>query len=378
MSDYVLQSLARANGVSLDTGNFSWEPQLRNGGRFVFARADCKCPNQKMPFSGRQAWSHGRRKSLQARYLMPSIAFETLIDDSLAKITTVSQLQSLINKQVLSLVNDYEDGKWQYKRFQRYLWDNIAQTALSERERAALADCSQSSLVAAAANLRLTDKDDIGQGSEIAEVFLYGIMRNHFNALPVVPKIFYKQNVKDNAKGADSVHIVVNSAGDDFTLWFGEAKFYSSIEDSRLDSVVNSVFGSLNTEKLRKENAIITNVSDIDQLTMSEKLRAKIKAALSSQVSIDHLKSRIHVPILLLHQCKNTASNLDLSTKYKDEIVVEHTKRAEAYFAKQVAKSAAVFKYNEITFHIILFPVPNKKLIVDHFLNAVTFYKGQA
>lgn len=71
-------------------------------------------------------------------------------------------------------------------------------------------------------NLRLVDTDN-GQGSEIAEIVLYGIMRYYYGALPVVPKIF----ANDNAKGADSVHIVLDDKGD-FTLWLGEAKFYSN------------------------------------------------------------------------------------------------------------------------------------------------------
>lgn len=183
---------------------------------------------------------------------MASIAFDTFIDESLAKITKVSQLKALLNKRILTIVNDFEDGNWRYNRFQRYLWDNIAQTALSERERASLFDNSHSSLVAAAQNLRLTDRDEVGQGSEIAEVFLYGVMKHHYKALPVVPKIFYKQNNQDNAKGADSVHIVINEDKSDFTLWFGEAKFYNSIANSRLDAVVSSVYESLGTDKLKK------------------------------------------------------------------------------------------------------------------------------
>jgi hypothetical protein len=186
---------------------------------------------------------------------MAGSAFDILIDDSLAGITTVPQLKDLLNKRVLSLINDFEDAHWRYPKFQNYLWDNVAQTALSQRERLALVDNSHSSLVAAARNLRLTDKDEKGEGSEIAEVFLYGLMRDRFGALPVVPKIFYKQNSQDNAKGADSVHIVVS--GNDFTLWFGEAKFYNSIADSRLDAVVSSVLKALSTDKLKKENAII-------------------------------------------------------------------------------------------------------------------------
>ena len=65
-------------------------------------------------------------------------------------------------------------------------------------------------------NLRLVDRDN-GQGSVIAEIVLYGIMRYHYEALPVVPKIFYKQNANDNAKGADSVHIILDDKGN-FTL----------------------------------------------------------------------------------------------------------------------------------------------------------------
>lgn len=306
---------------------------------------------------------------------MPGVAFEILYDDSLAKITTFSQLNTLVNKHVMSFINDFEDTKWRYLKFQSYLWDNIALTALSERERAALVNQSYSSLVAAAQNLRLTDDDKVGQGSEIAEVFLYGIMRHRFGALPVVPKIFYKQNTQDNAKGADSVHIVVKD--NDFTLWFGEAKFYNSISDARLDKIVESVINSLSTDKMKKENSIITSVSDMDRLDIPPDLCARIKKALDNRESIDKLKPRIHIPILLLHECSITAKAQDISAAYKEEILSFHKDRAESYFRKQIEKSGSIHKYNDINFHIILFPVPSKKIIVDAFMKAAAFYKGQ-
>lgn len=306
---------------------------------------------------------------------MAGLAFEILVDDTLAGVTSVSELTSLVNKRVLSLINDFEDAEWRYPKFQSYLWDNIAQTALSEKERSALVDQSHSSLIAAAQNLKLTDNDEIGQGSEIAEVFLYGLMRHRFGALPVVPKIFYKQNVQDNAKGADSVHIVVND--NDFTLWFGEVKFYNSISDARLDSVVTSVMNSLSTSKLKKENAIITSVSDLDRLPIEAELRNKIKASLDNRESIDQLKSKIHIPILLLHECSTTSGAKNMTDDYKGKIVTFHKDRANAYFLKQIAKSGSVHKYDDLNFHIILFPVPSKRKIVDAFVEAVAFYKGQ-
>ncbi len=361
---------------TLDTRLFSWEPNKRRGNKGGLVNADCDQEIRREAVSSCPFWTVSFLSTARVIRWMTSIGFETLIDDSLATITNIAQLKALVNKRIFSLINDFEEGKWQHSRFQNYLWDNIAQTALSERERAALINQSHSTLVAAARNLRLTDKDEVGQGSEIAEVFLYGVMRNHYKALPVVPKIFYKQNVQDNAKGADSVHIVVNEAGDDFSLWFGEAKFYNSIADARLDAVVSSVYASLDVGKLRKENSIITNVSDIDQLILAEPLRDKIKAALSSQVSIDHLKQKIHVPILIIHQCGDTSACAALSDEYKNQISAYHTDRAEAYFLRQLAGSSKIHKYNDIKFHLILFPVPNKKAIVDAFVGAVSYFKG--
>lgn len=306
---------------------------------------------------------------------MAAHSFEILVDETLANITTTPQLINSIEKRVLSLVNDFEDAQWRFPKFQSYLWDNIAQTALSDKERAALVDQSHSSLVAAARNLRLTDNDEIGQGSEIAEVFLYGLMRHQFGALPIVPKIFYKQNVQDNAKGADSVHIVIE--GDDFSLWFGEAKFYNSIADSRLDAVVTSVINSLSTDKLKKENAIITSLSDLDGLPLMPELRAKIKSALDNRESIDSIKPKIHIPILILHECQITSGEHEITAAYRAKMIAFHKERADAYFRKQLAQAGAIHKYNDIKFHMILFPVPSKKKIVDAFVEAVAFYKGQ-
>lgn len=306
---------------------------------------------------------------------MAAVAFEILLDDSLSNVTEVSALKAAANKALLSLINDFEDGNWRYPKFRNFLWDNIAETALSAKERASLVNQNHSSLVAAAKNLRLTDKDKIGSGSEIAEVFLYGVMKDHFNAQPVVPKIFYKQNAQDNAKGADSVHIVVE--GDDFTLWFGEAKFYNSIEDTRLDEVVQSVYNALASDKLKKENTIITSISDIDNLNIPTDVIARIKSALEPKESLDSIKSRIRIPILLLHECEITSKQGVLTKEYKDEILNFHKARAEAYFSKQIKKASSVHMYGDIKFHIILFPVPNKSQIVKEFVESVAYYKGQ-
>lgn len=302
--------------------------------------------------------------------------FEILVDDHYLKIFSDTALTPVDNKKVLSLANDFEDEKWRYEKFENFIWDNIALTALSAQEREKLTGQSRSTLRESAKNLRLTDKaGDIGQGSELAEIVLYGIMHHHYGALPVVPKIFYKQNVQDNAKGADSVHVVLEG-DDDFSLWFGEAKFFNSIEDARLPAVVKSVGNSLDTAKLKKENSIITNASDIDRLVANPELAAKIKGALAAKNSIDQIKPKIHVPILLLHECSITASTKEMNDAYRKNVRKYHLERASAYFEKQIAAlSGTVAKYAEIKFHIILFPIPNREKLIEQFSKEVAFHK---
>ena len=301
--------------------------------------------------------------------------FATVIDEKFEELINDPIQGSIANKFVLSLANGFENGKWRLSSFHSFIWDNIKETALSAQERNSLIGMESSILDAAAKNLRLTDKeDDIGKGSELAEIVLYGIMRHHYHALPVVPKIFYKQNAQDNAKGADSVHIVVDE-NEDFTLWFGEAKFYTSIEDVRLGTIVTSVKNSLHKDKISKENAIISNVSDIDHLGLSDDLKMRIKDSLSQQRSLDELKPKINIPILLIHECQITKKAIEFTDDYKKELATYHLERAISYYTKQLKGLTDIFKYDHITFHLILLPVPSKKEIVDKFVAKVEFLK---
>ncbi|HET7331504.1 MAG TPA: DUF1837 domain-containing protein [Dyella sp.] len=279
---------------------------------------------------------------------------------------------------VLSLANDFEDAEWRHSRFQNFIWNNIAQTALSKRERESLAGEPHSLLARAAKSLRLTDKsNDVGAGSELAEAFLYGVMSHYFNALSVVPKIFYKQNSQDNAKGADSVHITVVD-DTDFRLWFGECKFYNSIEDSRLSSIIESVGESLRSDKIKKENSIICNVSDLKELNIGDALKNNIESALSQELSLDELKPKLCIPIMLLHECAITAGVNSWSQPYEDEVTAFHRERAQTYLKKQlVSLGAKIHLYDSITFHVILFPVPDKAKAIKQFLDAVNFYRSQ-
>lgn len=115
---------------------------------------------------------------------------------------------------------------------------------------------------------------------------------------------------------------------------------------------------------------------DIDSLIGNETLRNSIKAALSPRESIDLIKPKLHIPILLLYECTITQKQSVVSDYYKNELIEYHKNRAESFFKKQLSKIGGIPHYSEIKFHLILFPVPLKKTIVDRFVSMADFYKN--
>ncbi|MBN1839903.1 MAG: DUF1837 domain-containing protein [Campylobacterales bacterium] len=301
-----------------------------------------------------------------------SVIFDVVVDDILQNLSTEEINPN--NKALLSLVNGFESGKWRRQQFEHFIWNNIKETALSQTEREALIGDEKTILTKSAKNLRLVSGEE--SGGEIGEILLYGIMKKYYSALPVVPKIFYKQNRNDFAKGADSIHITLNNDGT-FSLWLGEAKFYNSIDDARLNSIVDSVHNMFIDDKLRKELSIVTSTKDLDLFIKDEVLLAEIKNKLSDGISLDDIKQQLHIPILILHECNITKDNTDSFEKYKENIMTEHIKKAEVFMKKQDTKFSDVYNYHEVKFHLILFPVPNKSILVDKFSKTAIFERDE-
>lgn len=278
------------------------------------------------------------------------------------------------NDFLLSVINGFEDDHWLRKNFQNFIFNNIAMTALTAEERQKCIEADYSALTESAKHLRLVD--DNGKGSEIAEIVLYGIMKHHFNAISAIPKIFYKQNDQDNAKGADAVHIVIID-DNDFQLWLGEAKFYNNLEDARFYEPIKSVNQMLTTKILRKELSILTSINELYN-QLDKDMATRVKNALSGDCSIDDIKNKIHVPILLLHECQITAGTKRLTDDYKNAIIAYHKDRAISYFKAHINKLSQIPNYENIQFHLILFPVPDKGAIVEWFLKRAKDLKDDA
>lgn len=269
------------------------------------------------------------------------------------------------NEHISGIVNDFEDGEWRYEHFMDFIWDYLPDTALSYREREIeYVQRHHSIQKLAKSNLRKIIDKDRGKGGEIGEIVLYGIMRKYYGALPIVPKIYHKQNRSDYVHGADSVHIILENNGD-FSIWLGEAKFYTHIGNSEIETIVKSVKNTISNEYIEKENAIITDLNDIKYYVGDEVKANEIINFLGHDVSHDEHKKRLHVPILLLYECEITKATTEYTIEYKNKIKDDFILRMRAYYRKQNEElSSTVPMYQAIHFHLILFPVANKEKIV--------------
>ena len=276
-----------------------------------------------------------------------TVPFDIIIDDTLHNLLTGEDINPP-NKSLLSILNDYESGTWRLEKFEEFIFNSMMETALSAKEKEALVGDPYSLLSKSAKNLRLIDGADTG--GEIGEILLYGVMKKYYSALPVVPKIFYKQNAKDYAKGADSIHIVIED-DNDFSLWFGEAKFYNSLENSRLEAIIDSVHNMFDTNKMRKELNIVTDIKDIEYFVKDTVLLQKIQKSLSDGISLDEIKRRLHIPIMLLHECKITNKNTEYTDAYKAVIRDTHIDIAKRFISKQDKKLKELYLYGDIKFH---------------------------
>lgn len=301
-----------------------------------------------------------------------TVTFDVIIDETLHKLNLNGVNPN--KKALFSLINDFESGLWRKDKFRKFIWDNIKETALSAKERNALIGNEYSSLAESAHNVVFRDNDEDDKGGEIGEILLYGILKHYYSALPVVPKIFYKQNAQDYAKGADSVHIVLEQ-NKSFSIWLGEAKFYDTLDITRFNKILESIKTMLDDKKLRKEFNIVTSINDLELLIKDKGVFEEIKTVLGEGISLDVIKTKLHVPILLLHECNITATHKGAMQVYKNNIKVSHLAITEEFIKKLEVKMSDIFGYNDICFHLILFPVPNKKDLVKNFRTTIKNFK---
>ena len=295
-------------------------------------------------------------------------SFDILLDIKLMDIYPKNFEYDIKYSSLLGLSNKYIDGEWSIKQFCNFFKDKIVLSALSTEEVELISDSPATSLENAFENLRKVKAKDNSEGKitdgEVGEIFLYGIMREYYQATVLVPKIFYKQNTNDTVKGGDSVHITLSN--NEVGVWFGESKFYSDINraiDDSVKSISNFLKNKINKEiSISYDSLRLENIKKMLIEKSSKELYNKLKDLLQKD-NIDKLK-----PILILYECDITKSSKSQEELIKSDINDIFKEKSFILLKKQITKLKEnnIFNYESIKFHIILFPCIDKDKIMDN------------
>lgn len=256
----------------------------------------------------------------------------------------------------MALCAGFERGHWRNDQLADHIVEWLPEFAL---------DYSELNEISHANALRMTKKaakivyqtEKYGLRGEFGEVLLHIAIRQVYETLPAVSKIYYKSAVNETVKGFDAVHVV--KKGDDLELWIGETKFYEKLSKAIYD-VSKEIVDHLETDYLRSEFILIKNKID-PKWPEAEKL----KSLLHENTSLDEVFKRACIPILLTYDSDVVGKSYICNDEYKENIKNELMSSYGSLRKKLDSEYENKFSQNlPLTAHVILVPLKEKKKLI--------------
>ncbi|SFL97189.1 HamA C-terminal domain-containing protein [Rugamonas rubra] len=259
--------------------------------------------------------------------------------------------------QDVALCAGYESGIWRNDQLADHAMEWLPEFALTYSELTSISHSNAIRMTKKAARL-VYQTGKYGNRGEFGELFLHIAIRQVFETIPAVSKIYYKSAVNETVKGFDAVHVVRGTAG--LELWIGETKFYTAVSRAITD-VCKEIVDHLRVDYLKNEFLLIQN--KIDSSWPEEK---ELRSLLNPNVSLDTVFKKVCIPVLLTYESKAVAGNSKTDIKYLQEVKLEIEK---AYLKLRTdlgtSYKAAYGVDLPITIHVILIPLADKKALIS-------------
>lgn len=255
------------------------------------------------------------------------------------------------NRELDGICAGFESRIWRKEQLVDHLADYIPEFALTYSERQSIDIKNLRRMLSNAAKYIYQSKKLDNRG-EIGELLLHVIIREIYNTIPAISKIYYKDGPNDTVKGFDAVHVV--DKDDHLELWLGEVKFYKEISKAITD-VVNEIFDHIKKDYLRDEFIAITNKID-EKWPHADKL----KNLLDPNTSLDQVFDQACIPVLLTYNSDVIAKYNESSDAYTNEIKTEFEDLFEKFKERITDKVP-------ITVHLFLLPLKTKADLVASF-----------
>lgn len=235
----------------------------------------------------------------------------------------------------------FESRQWRKDQLVDYLFEYLPEFALTYSEFEKL---TGENVVAS-----IYQSGKFKNRGEFGELLLHAIIREMYDTIPAISKIYYKDGPNETVKGFDAVHVVVTD--DTLELWLGEVKFYKDIY-SAISDVIKELNQHVKVRYVRNEFVAITNKIDA-QWPHADRLMT----LLHPHTSLDDVFSNTCIPVLLTYDSSVLRRYDNKCDEYIQEIS-EELQRFHKIFCDKLGKFP-------LTIHLFLFPLNTKVELIN-------------
>ncbi len=256
----------------------------------------------------------------------------------------------------LTLCAGFERGGWRSEQLANHIIEWLPEFALKHSELDELGHHNALKIIRKAAKT-VYQSEKYGKRGEFGEILLHIAMRQVYETIPAVSKIYYKSSPNETVKGFDAVHVVRNPDG--LELWIGETKFYKDVKAAIRD-VADEIVDHLETDYLKSEFILIGNKIDPSWPEAED-----LHDLLSENTSLDDVFKKVCIPVLITYESDTTKSATISNDEYiqnlEQEVISEYTRLRNRLNDKYIAR------YGEeipITVHVFFVPLANKTELI--------------
>ena len=242
----------------------------------------------------------------------------------------------------------FESRQWRKDQLVDYLFEYLPEFALTYSE---FENLTGENVVAKMRQVVMSiyQSEKFKNRGEFGELLLHAIIRETYNTLPAISKIYYKDGPNETVKGFDAVHVVVTD--DTLELWLGEVKFYKNISGA-ISDVIKEINQHIETRYVRNEFIAITNKIDTKWPHAD-----RLKTLLHPNTSLDDVFSNTCIPVLLTYDSTILAKYNNKCDEYVQEIS-EEFQRFHKIFCDKLGEFP-------LTIHLFLFPLNTKAELIN-------------
>ena len=242
----------------------------------------------------------------------------------------------------------FESRQWRKDQLVDYLFEYLPEFALTYSE---FENLTGENVVAKMRQVVMSiyQSEKFRNRGEFGELLLHAIIRETYNTIPAISKIYYKDGPNETVKGFDAVHVVVTD--DTLELWLGEVKFYNNIYKA-ISDVIEELNLHVEVRYVRNEFVAITNKIDA-QWPHADRLMT----LLHPHTSLDDVFSNTCIPVLLTYDSSVLRRYDNKCDEYIQEIS-EELQRFHKIFCDKLGKFP-------LTMHLFLFPLNTKVELIN-------------